>query len=82
MVINETILSILSTLTTLPGVSTIIKIFQAVGIVILIYFIVLIIRTILQYRYAKNLSQIAKNVEQMNLKLDAFIDSNKKRKKS
>ena len=81
MVLEENLTNLLSIITPVPEVSTIFKIFQAVGIVILIYLVILIIKTVLQYRDSKNLSQIAKNVEQINLKLDAFINSNKRKKK-
>ncbi len=81
---NSSLVStVLNKLIELPGVSNLVKIFQAVGIVLLIYFIFLIIRTITQIRHNIHIKAITKNVEDINKKMDVLIDKkNKKQDKN
>ncbi|MEK6885409.1 MAG: hypothetical protein AABX17_00410 [Nanoarchaeota archaeon] len=71
---------ILDKLINLPGVSTLVKILQAVGIIIVIYFIFLIVRMITQIRHNLNIKALAKNVEEINKKMDVLIGKDKKKK--
>lgn len=64
---------ILRGLTSLPGVSDIILIVKAIGILVALYVIFLIIRGISQISMASRLKTIATNVEQMNAKMDLLV---------
>ena len=73
----------IGTLTTavanLPGMSMLVKISQAVGIVVIMYILILIIKAFMQMKQTLRIRQIAKNVEEINNKLDKIVG--KKRKK-
>ena len=62
-----------SAFSSIPGMSTILQISKAVGIVIIIYLIVLIFRALIQARQALRLKNLAKNVEDINKKMDILI---------
>ena len=49
-----------------------ITLFKAVGVVILVYLLFLIIKSILSWRDHSRLKKIARNVEQINNKLDVL----------
>jgi len=53
--------------------SSLITIFKAVGIVLLIYIIFLILKALFSWRAAHRLKIIARNVEEINEKLDVLI---------
>ncbi len=72
---------VLEKLINLPGIGTLVKILQAVGIIIFIYFVFLIIRTIAQIRHNLNIKKIAQNVEEINKKMDILTGKDKKNKK-
>ncbi len=57
----------------LPGVSLLVKIGQALGIVIFVYIFILIVRAFVQMRQGLRIKSIAKNVEEINQKLDALV---------
>lgn len=66
----------------LPGVSDILLIIKAVGILIALYIIFLIIRAISQISMASRLKVLAKNVEEINSKMDLLVGKkNTKREK-
>jgi len=69
---------LIGSIANIPGVSTLVKISQAVGIVILIYFIFLIIRAITQINTSRRFKKLVKSVEEINKKLDVLIDKKKK----
>jgi glycerol-3-phosphate acyltransferase PlsY len=71
---------VLDKLLNLPGVSTLVKILQAVGIVLFIYFIFLIIRVISQIRHNTNIRRLAQNVEEINKKMDLLVGKKIKKK--
>lgn len=77
--INTT--EIFSLLTQLPTFDLLIKIFQFTGIAIIIYLIFLIVKGIFQYRYTRRISAIAKNVEEINKKMDLFLEKTNEIKK-
>ncbi len=60
--------------TLMSSVSPLITIFKAVGIVILIYIIFLIIRALFRWRTMAKISNTAKNVAEINSKLDILIE--------
>jgi len=53
--------------------SPLITIFKAVGIVLLVYIIFLILKALFSWRASHRLKIIAKNVEEINEKLDILI---------
>ena len=57
----------------MPGISQLITIGKAVGIAVLIYIIFLIIRSITQILYSIRFKKVAKNVEEINHKMDILI---------
>jgi hypothetical protein len=64
----------------IPGVSDILVLGRAIGIALLIYVIFLIIRSVTQILYSLRFKKVAKNVEEINQKLDilvANVSSNK-----
>ena len=66
-------LDLLGALYGLPGISTLINIGKAVGIAILIYIIFLIVRTITQILYSLRFKKVAKDVGEINRKMDLLI---------
>jgi len=67
-----------SAFTNIPGMSTILQISKAVGIVIIIYLIVLIFQAVLQMRQSLRFKNLVKNVEEMNKKMDLLIRKKKR----
>jgi len=56
-----------------PFFSPLITILKAIGIVVIIYIIFLIIKSILSWRDHSRLKKIAQNVEQINEKFDSLL---------
>lgn len=61
------------------GLSTLITIGKAVGIAVLIYIMFLIIKAIVQIGSARRIKRIAKNVEDINKKMDILVSDKKKK---
>lgn len=61
--------------------SPLISIFKAVGIAVLIYVIFLIIRALFRWRTVSKIGKIAKNVGEINEKLDILISKGHKEDK-
>lgn len=57
----------------LPSISPLITIFKVVAIVLLFYIIFLILRALFRWKTSLDIGKIAKNVEQINGKLDILI---------
>jgi short subunit fatty acids transporter len=77
-IINQTIgdglaSSMVSTIGNLPGMATIFQISQAIGIVVLIYFVILIFKAIVQTRQAARIKELANNISEINQKMDILI---------
>jgi len=70
---NATESILVSTISALPGMSTVIKLGQIAIIVIIVYIAFLIIRSIMQIRYAFSMKKLIENVEQINKKMDSLI---------
>ena len=90
MVINATTVipssamgDLVTGLMSLPGVTDILMIIKAIGILVALYVVFLIIRGITQISMASRLKVIALNVEEMNRKMDLIISKkgSKKEKK-
>ncbi len=60
-------------LSSLPGVSTIVKLSQVALIVVIVYIAFLIIRSVLQIRYAFSMKKLISTVEEINNKLDKLV---------
>ena len=69
---------IAAALSNLPGFSTLIKIGQIAGILVIAYLVFLIIRSLMQIRYAFSMRKLIKNVEDINKKIDSLIGKRKK----
>lgn len=78
---SSLIAGILDKLASLPGISALISILQAVGVVIFVYFIFLIVRIITQIKHNLNIKKIALNVEEINKKMDLLVGKKGKDKK-
>jgi len=68
-------------LTNVPGFDLLVKIFQVVGVLFIIYLVFMIIRAFAGWKSARKLSIIAKNVEEINSKLDSLVGKKSKIKK-
>ena len=82
-VINSTDIpgfSLTDTLASLPGISDVVNIVKAIGILIALYILFLIIRGFSQISLAKNMKKVLTNVEEINSKMDNLGNSNKKKK--
>ncbi len=53
--------------------SPLITIFKILGIVILVYFIFLLIKALFRWKTSRDMGKIARNVEEINAKLDILI---------
>ncbi|MBM3247298.1 hypothetical protein FJZ17_02040 [Candidatus Pacearchaeota archaeon] len=73
--------SVFGILTNVPGFDLLVKIFQVVGILFIIYLVFMIIRAFAGWKSARKLSIIAKNIEEINSKLDSIIGKKSKIKK-
>lgn len=82
-IINNTTanLSTLDVLSRIPGFQGLVKVGLAVGILILVYIIFLIIRSVTQISYSFRFKRMTKNVEEINKKMDILIEKNKGKKK-
>lgn len=57
------------------GLSTMLTLAKTIGVVFLIYLVFLIIKSIVNIRQALRMKLIAKNVEEINKKLDLLVKS-------
>ena len=61
----------------LPGIldklSPLVTIFKALGIVLIVYFIFLILKALFSWKSASRVRRIAKNLEEINEKMDVLI---------
>jgi len=57
----------------IPAINELLQIGKAVGIAVLVYIVFLIIRSITQILYSYRFKKVAKNVEQINQKMDKLI---------
>ncbi len=64
----------------LDKLSPLITIFKILGVVVLIYVIFLIIKALFRLKTAYNIGKIARNVEEINGKLDMLIATTKTKK--
>jgi len=58
-----------------------ITIFKAVGIAVLVYVVFLIIRALFRWRTMNKVAEIAKDVKEINKKMDALSEKSEKNKK-
>ena len=63
-----------------PGIESLVKIGQAIGIAVLVYIIFLIIKSISQVKYSMRFKRLVKAVEEINKKMDTLIGKRKGRK--
>jgi len=63
----------MNVLSSTPGMSTVIKLSKVAIIVVIVYVAFLIIRSIVQIRYAFSMKKLIENVEQINEKMDKLI---------
>jgi len=70
---NLTSSSLMNVLSSTPGMSTVIKLSKVAIIVVIVYVAFLIIRSIVQIRYAFSMKKLIENVEQINEKMDKLI---------
>ena len=61
--------------------SPLITILKAVGIVLIVYFLFLILKTLFTWRAAAKVRRIAKNVEELNMKMDILISKHEAKEK-
>jgi hypothetical protein len=73
-------LDILGTLSALPGMSTVINLGKVAIIVVIVYVVFLIIRSIMQIRYAFSMNRLIKTVEEINRKMDSLAVGKTKKK--
>jgi hypothetical protein len=66
-------LNLVGVLSAIPGMSTVIKLGQVAIIVVIVYIAFLIIRSIVQIRYAFSMKKLIDHVEQINKKMDKLI---------
>ena len=71
---------LISSLSTIPGMSTLVDVLQALGVVIFVYFIFLIIRAITQINTSLRFKRLVKTVEEINGKLDVLIEGKTSKK--
>lgn len=60
--------------TILQAIGPLITIFEIIGIAILVYIIFLILRVLFRWRTMSKVVKMAKNVEQINSKMDVLIE--------
>jgi hypothetical protein len=77
---NLTGLDLVQVLSALPGMSTIIRLGQVAIIVVIVYIAFLIIRSIMQIRYAFSMKKLIESVEQINQKMDRLINKTQRKK--
>jgi len=71
---------LLDVLSSLPGVSTVVKLGQIALVVVIVYIAFLIIRSIVQIKYAFNMKRLINNVEEINQKMDLLVGKKIKKK--
>lgn len=79
--IPENSSSILENFSEIPGISTLIKVASIAGVVVIVYIIFLIIKSITSFRKSRQLGTIMRDVHEINIKIDALVNSKKFRKK-
>jgi hypothetical protein len=57
----------------IPGFQTLVNIGVALGLLLIVYIVFLIIRSITQILYSLRFKKVAKNVEEINQKMDILI---------
>ena len=82
-VVNESVsnIDIGSVLSKLPGFSSLVKVGIGLGIVIIIYVVFLIIRSITQILYSRRFGKMTRNVEEINQKMDILLRNTSKANK-
>jgi len=70
---GEVLRSVFGLFNTIPGFDLLVKIFQVVGVLFIVYLVFMIIRAFAGWKSARKLSSIAKSVEEINSKLDAIV---------
>lgn len=68
-----------NTLANLPGMSMLMNIGKAVGIIVIIYVIVLIVQAFMQMHQTLRIKQMAIHVEEINKKMDVLIGKKSKK---
>lgn len=68
-------------LSSIPGISTVIRLSKIAIIVVIVYISFLIIRGIVQIKYAFSMKKLIGNVEQINQKMDLLVGKGKKKEK-
>ena len=58
----------------LGSLGTLINLGKAVGIAVIVYIVFMIIRSITQIKYSLRFKKLAKNVEEINRKMDVLIN--------
>ncbi len=67
-----------SAIANIPGISGLVTVGKAIGVVVLIYVIFLIVRTIGQISYTFRFRKLTKNVDEINQKMDVLIGKRRK----
>ena len=81
MVLEESVINnsaVINALSSIPAFANLIRIGQAVGIIIIIYIGFLILRGVLQIKQHKKIAKVAEDLESINKKLDRLIRASKK----
>jgi len=73
-------LNLTEALSSLPGMSTIVRLGQIAFVVVIVYISFLIIRSIFQIRYAISMRKLNESVEEINKKMDRIIGSRERKK--
>lgn len=76
--VNLTASDIAQSLSAVPGVSTLVKIGQIAGILVIVYLAFLLVRMVFQIKYAISMKKLNQNVEEINKKMDKLIGKSKK----
>lgn len=63
----------------IPGISTLLNIAKIAGVVVIIYIVFLIIKVILGIGSALRMRKLAKNVEEINRKMDMLVGKKSKK---
>ena len=79
--VNDLTLDLGNVISNIPGIDMLVKIGQIAGIVVIVYVVFLIIRGLMQWKYTRRVKSIAKNVDEINQKLDLLIGKKQKPKK-
>jgi len=74
-IVNESVSNIdwSSVLSKIPGFSSLVKVGIGLGIVIIVYVVFLIIRSITQILHSRRFGKMTRNVEEINQKMDILL---------